>query len=123
MTRFLTVPEPLTVRTVFVCSGLMYVYALLWSVSPFLGWGEYGVDPCGTLCSIDWRRSSSAYLTAMFACCLGLPVAVMVVSYCKILHKMKDNAHENSGRLQQRTDHVTRVGNQCFFFHENLTEM
>uniref|UniRef100_A0A3Q3AT21 Opsin 7, group member a n=1 Tax=Kryptolebias marmoratus TaxID=37003 RepID=A0A3Q3AT21_KRYMA len=67
-----------------------WVYALLFACSPLVHWGEYGPEPYGTACCIDWRLSNQhtsvrSYTVALFVFCYILPCCVIVASYTGIL--------------------------------------
>ncbi|KAM4556764.1 opsin 7, group member a [Fundulus diaphanus] len=67
-----------------------WVYALLFACSPLAHWGEYGPEPYGTACCIDWSLSNKlgtarSYTVALFVFCYILPCCVIVASYTGIL--------------------------------------
>ncbi|KAM9845037.1 opsin-5-like [Aulostomus maculatus] len=67
-----------------------WVYALLFACSPLMHWGEYGPEPYGTACCIDWRFSNQhstarSYTVALFIFCYILPCCIIVASYTAIL--------------------------------------
>uniref|UniRef100_A0A3P8S4W3 Opsin 7, group member a n=1 Tax=Amphiprion percula TaxID=161767 RepID=A0A3P8S4W3_AMPPE len=67
-----------------------WVYALLFACSPLAHWGEYGPEPYGTACCIDWRLSNEhttarSYTVALFIFCYILPCCVILASYTGIL--------------------------------------
>ncbi|KAK7945563.1 hypothetical protein WMY93_001291 [Mugilogobius chulae] len=70
--------------------GFAWLYALLFAGAPLLHWGEYGPEPYGTACCIDWRLSNlrpsaRSYTVALFLLCYILPCAIIVASYSCIL--------------------------------------
>ncbi|XP_044224622.1 opsin 7, group member a [Thunnus albacares] len=74
-------------RLLIVCA---WVYALLFACSPLAHWGEYGPEPYGTACCIDWRLSNQhttarSYTVALFIFCYILPCCVIIASYTGIL--------------------------------------
>ncbi|XP_041848846.1 opsin 7, group member a [Melanotaenia boesemani] len=74
-------------RLLIACA---WVYALLFACSPLVHWGEYGPEPYGTACCIDWRQSNQyttarSYTVALFIFCYILPCCVIVASYTGIL--------------------------------------
>lgn len=67
-----------------------WIYALLFACSPLAHWGEYGPEPYGTACCIDWHLSNEhtmarSYTLALFIFCYILPCCVIVASYTGIL--------------------------------------
>uniref|UniRef100_A0A668AJ36 Opsin 7, group member a n=1 Tax=Myripristis murdjan TaxID=586833 RepID=A0A668AJ36_9TELE len=74
-------------RLLIACA---WAYALLFACSPLAHWGEYGPEPYGTACCIDWRLSNQhtkarSYTMALFIFCYILPCCVIVASYTSIL--------------------------------------
>ncbi|XP_062261120.1 opsin 7, group member a [Platichthys flesus] len=67
-----------------------WFYALFFACSPLAHWGEYGPEPYGTACCIDWRRTNQnttarSFSVALFVFCYILPCCVIVASYTGIL--------------------------------------
>ncbi|XP_042164291.1 opsin-5-like [Oncorhynchus tshawytscha] len=74
-------------RLLIVCA---WVWALVFAFSPLAHWGEYGPEPYGTACCIDWRLSNlhpvaRSYTTALFILCYIVPCCIITVSYTGIL--------------------------------------
>ncbi|MCI4378333.1 hypothetical protein PGIGA_G00214660 [Pangasianodon gigas] len=72
--------------------GGSWLYSLIWTVPPLLGWSSYGLEGAGTSCSVSWTDRSSeshSYIICLFVFCLGLPVLVMVYSYGRLLYAVK----------------------------------
>ncbi|CAF97626.1 unnamed protein product [Tetraodon nigroviridis] len=68
--------------------GLSWVYSLLWTVPPLLGWSSYGPEGPGTTCSVNWTAktaNSVSYIICLFVFCLILPFLVIVFCYGKLL--------------------------------------
>ncbi|XP_050410195.2 opsin-5 [Patella vulgata] len=84
--RYLTVCKPSSVKLMtwcHVCLSIVciHLYAFLWAVFPFLGWGRYDVEPYGISCTIDWKNPSTSFAVATFIFCLGVPVVIMTTTY------------------------------------------
>ncbi|KAM9789495.1 opsin-5-like [Neosynchiropus ocellatus] len=67
-----------------------WVFALIFACSPLAHWGEYGPEPYGTACCIDWHLSNRhplarSYTVVLFLCCYILPCCIIVASYTGIL--------------------------------------
>ncbi|XP_061590844.1 LOW QUALITY PROTEIN: opsin 7, group member b [Cololabis saira] len=65
-------------------------YAGVFAVGPLSGWGEYGAEPYGTACCINWHapsQSSAAmsYIICLFFFCYIVPCTVIFLSYTFIL--------------------------------------
>ncbi|XP_019899143.1 opsin-5-like [Esox lucius] len=74
-------------RLLIACA---WAYALVFACSPLAHWGEYGPEPYGTACCIDWRLSNlhpvaRSYTAALFVFCYILPCCVILASYTGIL--------------------------------------
>ncbi|XP_033747186.1 opsin-5-like [Pecten maximus] len=79
-----------------------YLYACIWSFPPFIGWGDYGVEPHGTSCTLNWSGSRS-FVTTMLVMCIILPVVIMTICYGRVLLFLKRSSHN----LQKWTAHRT----------------
>lgn len=75
-------------RKAWFCVGGSWIYSLLWTLPPFLGWSSYGPEGPGTTCSVQWHLrspTSVSYVLCLFIFCLLLPLLLMVYSYGRIL--------------------------------------
>ncbi|XP_054902302.1 opsin 7, group member b [Poeciliopsis prolifica] len=68
----------------------IWCYAGVFAVGPLSGWGEYGAEPYGTACCINWHapnHSSAAmsYIICLFFFCYIIPCTVIFLSYTFIL--------------------------------------
>ncbi|XP_028283866.1 opsin 7, group member a [Parambassis ranga] len=83
-----------------------WVYALLFAGSPLVHWGEYGPEPYGTACCIDWRLSNQhtaarSYTLMLFIFCYILPCCIIVASYTGILltvHASRKTMEQHASR-------------------------
>ncbi|KAG7275144.1 hypothetical protein CRUP_015798 [Coryphaenoides rupestris] len=78
-------------RVLVVCA---WAYALLFASAPLARWGEYGPEPYGTACCINWRLSNRratarSYTAALFLCCYILPCCAIAASYAAILVRLR----------------------------------
>ncbi|XP_030608538.1 opsin 7, group member a [Archocentrus centrarchus] len=74
-------------RLLIACA---WVYALLFACAPLAHWGEYGPEPYGTACCIDWGLSNQlstarSYTVVLFIFCYILPCCAILASYTGIL--------------------------------------
>lgn len=79
-------------RKPLLAVGGSWLYSLIWTVPPLLGWSSYGLEGAGTSCSVSWTEStaqSHAYIICLFIFCLGLPVLIMVYCYARLLYAVK----------------------------------
>ncbi|XP_018603215.1 opsin 7, group member a [Scleropages formosus] len=92
--------------------GCAWAYALVFACSPLVHWGEYGPEPYGTACCIDWKLSSMqavarSYTVALFIFCFAVPCGVIVSSYTQILITVR----ESRRAVEQHISMQTRMGN------------
>ncbi|KAE8287340.1 Pinopsin Pineal gland-specific opsin [Larimichthys crocea] len=65
-----------------------WVYSLVWTLPPLLGWSSYGPEGPGTTCSVQWHQRSAtarSYTSCLFIFCLLLPLLLMIFCYGRIL--------------------------------------
>lgn len=75
-------------RKPLLAVGGSWLYSLLWTVPPLLGWSSYGLEGAGTGCSVSWTTRtllSHSYIICLFIFCLLLPVSLMVYCYSRLL--------------------------------------
>lgn len=68
----------------------VWCYAGVFAVGPLSGWGEYGAEPYGTACCINWHAPSQnsaamSYIVCLFFFCYIVPCTVIFLSYTFIL--------------------------------------
>ncbi|XP_069383135.1 opsin 7, group member b [Paralichthys olivaceus] len=68
----------------------IWCYAGVFAVGPLSGWGEYGAEPYGTACCINWHAPSQStaamtYIICLFFFCYIIPCTVIFLSYTFIL--------------------------------------
>ncbi|XP_068182401.1 teleost multiple tissue opsin 3a [Antennarius striatus] len=89
--------------------GGSWLYSLVWTVPPLLGWSSYGPEGSGTTCSVQWHlrsASSISYVLCLFIFCLLLPLLLMVCSYGRILFAVWRVGKINLLVAQRREQHV-----------------
>ncbi|XP_077077107.1 opsin 7, group member a [Siphateles boraxobius] len=96
-------------RVLIACA---WAYALVFACSPLAHWGQYGPEPYGTACCIDWSWSSDdsvarSYTTVLFIACYLLPCSIIIVSYTRILLTVR----ESRRAVEQHVSVQTRMGN------------
>ncbi|XP_030631698.1 opsin-5-like [Chanos chanos] len=92
-------------RLLVVCA---WAYALVFACSPLVHWGEYGPEPYGTACCIDWRLSNQratarSYTVVLFVCCYMVPCAIILVSYTGILITVRASRKAMEGHMTNQT--------------------
>ncbi|XP_061091799.1 opsin-3-like [Conger conger] len=96
-------------RKAWLCVGGSWLYSLLWTVPPFLGWSGYGPEGAGTSCSVQWHQrsaSSVSYVVCLFVFCLLLPLLLMVFCYSRILLAVRGVVKINLTSAQRRENHI-----------------
>ncbi|XP_076023062.1 opsin 7, group member b [Genypterus blacodes] len=68
----------------------VWCYAAVFAVGPLSGWGEYGAEPYGTACCINWHAPSKnsaamSYIICLFFFCYIVPCTIIFLSYTFIL--------------------------------------
>ncbi|XP_006036624.2 opsin-5-like [Alligator sinensis] len=96
-------------RILLTCA---WTYAAIFAFSPLAHWGEYGEEPYGTACCIDWHSANvsvvaMSYIVAVFIFCFILPCGVIVTSYTLILITVK----ESRKAVEQHLSGTTRMSN------------
>ncbi|OPJ83407.1 opsin-5 [Patagioenas fasciata monilis] len=89
-----------------------WTYAAIFACSPLAHWGEYGAEPYGTACCIDWHSTNVnavalSYTVVLFVFCFILPCGVIVTSYSLILVTVK----ESRKAVEQHVSGSTRMSN------------
>ncbi|XP_028271757.1 teleost multiple tissue opsin 3a [Parambassis ranga] len=96
-------------RKAWMCVGGSWLYSLLWTLPPLLGWSSYGPEGPGTTCSVQWHLrspTSVSYVLCLFIFCLLLPLLLMVYSYGRILVTIKRVGKINLRAAQHREQHI-----------------
>uniref|UniRef100_A0A3P9MNQ0 Teleost multiple tissue opsin 3a n=1 Tax=Oryzias latipes TaxID=8090 RepID=A0A3P9MNQ0_ORYLA len=96
-------------RKAWFCVGGSWLYSLLWTLPPFLGWSSYGPEGPGTTCSIQWHLrspTSVSYVLCLFIFCLVLPLVLMVYSYGRILVALRRVGKINLLAAQRREQRI-----------------
>uniref|UniRef100_A0A8C7DKB2 Teleost multiple tissue opsin 3a n=1 Tax=Oncorhynchus kisutch TaxID=8019 RepID=A0A8C7DKB2_ONCKI len=96
-------------RKAWLCVWGSWLYSLLWTLPPFMGWSSNGLEGDGTSCSVQWTQRSPAsvsYVVCLFIFCLLLPLMIMVYSYGGILVSIRGVAKINLLSAQRREQHI-----------------
>ncbi|XP_070818670.1 teleost multiple tissue opsin 3a [Chaetodon trifascialis] len=96
-------------RKAWFCIAGSWLYSLLWTFPPFLGWSSYGPEGPGTTCSVQWHLrspTSVSYVLCLFIFCLLLPLLLMVYSYGRILVAIRRVGKINLLAAQRREQHI-----------------
>ncbi|XP_043080159.1 opsin 7, group member b isoform X2 [Puntigrus tetrazona] len=76
----------------------VWCYAAVFAVGPLSGWGQYGSEPYGTACCIDWHAPSyntpaMIYIVCLFFFCYIVPCTIIILSYTLILVTVRGAQH------------------------------
>ena len=98
----------------YVIFGL-WLFALLWSICPLIGWSEYVPEGASMLCSIRWQTSDSGevvFIICIFCLFFFVPILVMIISYVSIyrlVKKITKNARAMWGKAAAPTLDAVRA--------------
>ena len=115
----------------YIIVGL-WLFALIWSSLPLIGWSGYAPEGGRSVCSIDWQSSDPsavAYIWCIFVLFFLAPFITMVASYCSIyrnVKRMTQTAHNIWGECaaptletilaESRTARMACIMSFCFLF-------
>ncbi|XP_056149731.1 opsin 7, group member a [Lampris incognitus] len=90
-----------------------WAYALLFACAPLAHWGEYGPEPYGTACCIDWslsnqRSEARSYTVALFVFCYILPCCAIAASYTGIAVMVR-SSRKTMEQHTARKRHMTNI--------------
>lgn len=107
--KFLTITRSLSRDSYFSKSMVLWIvfgswmYSLVFSVPPLLGWSRYGLEGTNESCSIIWESkvpSDKAYFGIIFFACYLLPITLIAFCYYKI-HKVSSHVVETSLQINR----------------------
>uniref|UniRef100_A0A8C4RJR2 Teleost multiple tissue opsin 2a n=1 Tax=Erpetoichthys calabaricus TaxID=27687 RepID=A0A8C4RJR2_ERPCA len=96
-------------RKPLLAVGASWLYSLIWTVPPLLGWSSYGPEGPGTSCSVTWTSKSSdsvSYIICLFIFCLAIPVLVMMYCYGRLLFAVKQVGKIRRSAARRRELHI-----------------
>ncbi|KAF1403224.1 Blue-sensitive opsin, partial [Spheniscus magellanicus] len=119
--RFLVICKPLgnfTFRgshAVLGCAST-WIFGLIASVPPLFGWSRYIPEGLQCSCGPDWYTSNNkwnneSYVIFLFCFCFGVPLAIIVFSYGRLLLTLRAVAkqQEQSATTQKAEREVTKM--------------
>ncbi|KAI1894578.1 hypothetical protein AGOR_G00117220 [Albula goreensis] len=117
--RFFVICRPLgniRLRGKHAALGLLFVwtFSFIWTIPPVLGWSSYTTSKIGTTCEPNWYSgdfSDHTYIITFFFTCFILPLTVIIVSYGKLMRKLRkvSNTHGRLGNARKPDRQVTRM--------------
>lgn len=101
-----TEADPSNYRKISLGIALSWVYSLIWTLPPLLGWSHYGPEGPGTTCSVDWKAKTAnniSYIICLFVFCLIVPFLVIVFCYGKLLCAIRQVRCVGMGKTSTKT--------------------
>ncbi|KAJ8317862.1 hypothetical protein KUTeg_002953 [Tegillarca granosa] len=93
-------------RTVAVAIGCIWMYSLIWSISPVLGWSRYHLEGVLTSCTFNFLSRDVITRSFIFSITIGefvIPILIIIWAYANIIFSMvlrrKDLAISNSSDM------------------------
>ncbi|XP_051515819.1 opsin 7, group member b [Myxocyprinus asiaticus] len=91
---------------------VVWCYAAVFAIGPLSGWGQYGSEPYGTACCIDWHAPSFStpamiYIICLFFFCYIVPCTIIILSYTLILVTVRGSQHA----VQQHVSPQNKISN------------
>ncbi|KAM6203863.1 opsin-VA-like [Sarcoramphus papa] len=104
--RYIVICRPLgnmRLRRKHAALGIAFVwtFSFIWTIPPTMGWSSYTTSKIGTTCEPNWYSgaySDHTYIIAFFITCFIVPLAVILVSYGKLMRKLR-KVSDTQGRL------------------------
>lgn len=105
--KYLTITRSLSRESYFNKKKVLWIilgswiYSLIFSVAPLLGWSRYGLEGTNKTCSIIWestRPGDKAYFGVIFIACYILPFTLITFCYYKI-HKVSGHIVGNTFQM------------------------
>ncbi|NXY19060.1 OPSO protein, partial [Atrichornis clamosus] len=91
-----------------------WTYSFIWTIPPTMGWSSYTTSKIGTTCEPNWYSGAYAdhtYIIAFFTTCFVVPLLVILVSYGKLVQKLKkvSDVQGQLGTTRRPERQVTRM--------------
>ncbi|KAL8187172.1 UNVERIFIED_CONTAM: hypothetical protein K2H54_035771 [Gekko kuhli] len=81
--------------------AFVWVFSFIWTIPPTMGWSSYTTSKIGTTCEPNWYSgdyNDHTFIITFFITCFILPLLVILVSYGKLMRKLK-KVSDTQGRL------------------------
>ncbi|XP_077311370.1 opsin-VA-like [Lithobates pipiens] len=79
----------------------VWVFSLIWTIPPIMGWSSYTPSKIGTTCEPNWysgKVKDQTYIVTFLITCFVLPLMLIFVSYGKLMKKLR-KVSDTQGRL------------------------
>ncbi|NWZ98104.1 OPSO protein, partial [Nesospiza acunhae] len=117
--RYVVICRPLRnarLRGKHAALGIVFVwsFSFIWTIPPTTGWSSYTPSKIGTTCEPNWYSGAYAdrtYIITFFITCFIIPLLVILVSYGKLVQKLKkvSDAQGRLGTTRRPERQVTRM--------------
>ncbi|NWW74562.1 OPSO protein, partial [Climacteris rufus] len=117
--RYIVICRPLRnirLRGKHAALGIVFVwtFSFIWTIPPTMGWSSYTTSKIGTTCEPNWYSGAygdHTYIIAFFTTCFIVPLLVILVSYGKLVQKLKKvtDAQGRLGTTRRPERQVTRM--------------
>ena len=105
---------------------LLWMYSLVWSMMPLLGWSSYEVQGMQSICGIKWnseKLSDNLYGVTLLFTNFLVPLAVIVSCYIELFSYVKQNRFlTRSIELTQISTQSESADNQCLQPQQEIPE-
>ncbi|XP_065529059.1 opsin-VA-like isoform X2 [Lathamus discolor] len=94
--------------------AFVWTFSFIWTIPPTMGWSSYTTSKIGTTCEPNWYSGAYAdrtYIIAFFTTCFIVPLSVILVSYGKLMQKLRKVSDTQSrlGTTRKPERQVTRM--------------
>lgn len=72
--------------------GHIWLYSLVWTGAPLLGWNRYTLEIHQLGCSLDWASkdpNDTSFILLFLLACFFVPVGIMIYCYGNILYAVQ----------------------------------
>uniref|UniRef100_A0A8C0VEX4 Vertebrate ancient opsin-like n=1 Tax=Cyanistes caeruleus TaxID=156563 RepID=A0A8C0VEX4_CYACU len=117
--RYIVICRPLRntrLRGKHAALGIVFVwsFSFIWTIPPTTGWSSYTTSKIGTTCEPNWYSGANAdrtYIITFFTTCFIVPLLVILVSYGKLVQKVKKVSYAQGklGATRRTERRVTRM--------------
>uniref|UniRef100_A0A8C6YG81 G-protein coupled receptors family 1 profile domain-containing protein n=1 Tax=Naja naja TaxID=35670 RepID=A0A8C6YG81_NAJNA len=94
--------------------AFVWVFSLIWTIPPTMGWSSYTPSKIGTTCEPNWysgEYNDHTFIITFFTTCFIMPLLVILGSYGKLMQKLRkvSDAQGRLGSVQKPERQVARM--------------
>uniref|UniRef100_A0A670YM76 Vertebrate ancient opsin-like n=1 Tax=Pseudonaja textilis TaxID=8673 RepID=A0A670YM76_PSETE len=94
--------------------AFVWVFSLIWTIPPTMGWSSYTPSKIGTTCEPNWysgKYNDHTFIITLFTTCFIMPLLVILGSYGKLMRKLRkvSDAQGRLGSVQKPERQVARM--------------